>query len=103
MLHITCVICGKEITLADVHRYVVKMEVFAAHDPAELTEADLDEDHMEAVSQLLRDEEDQLGDSEEPAPPHKNFRYDLCPNCHKKFVRDPLGREAAQKFDFSEN
>lgn len=98
MLHITCDICGKEITLGDDHRYVVKMEVFAAHDPAEITEADLDEDHMEAVSQLLRDE-DNLAD---PAPRYKNFRYDLCPECHKKFVRDPLGKEA-QKFDFSEN
>ena len=85
MLHITCDICGKEITLGDDHRYVVKMEVFAAHDPAEITEADLDEDHMEAVSQLIRDEDSSL---DEPAPRYKNFRYDLCPECHKKFVAD---------------
>jgi hypothetical protein len=58
---------------------------------------------MEAVSQLLREMDDDLADPEAIAPAYKNFRYDLCPDCHKKFVRDPLGKEAAQKFDFSEN
>ena len=102
MLHITCDLCGKELLPGEDHRFVVKMEVFAAHDPAEITEADLDEDHMEAVSQLLRDMEDNLADPDlEPA--HQKFRYDLCPDCQKKFVRDPLSKEAAQKFDFSEN
>jgi hypothetical protein len=103
MLHVTCDLCGKELTPGDDHRYVVKMEVFAAHDPSEITEADLDDDHMEAVSQLLRDTEESLSDPDSDAPAYKNFRYDLCPECHKKFVRDPLSKEAAQKFDFSEN
>jgi hypothetical protein len=102
MLHVTCDFCGKELRPGDDHHYVVKIEAYAAHDPAEITEADLDEDHMEAVSQLLRDMEDNLANPE-MVEPYKNFRYDLCPDCHKKFVRDPLGKEAAQKFDFSEN
>jgi hypothetical protein len=103
MLHVTCDLCGKQLAFIQDHRYVVKIEVFAAHDPAEITEADLDQDHMEAVSQLLRDEEDSLIDPDLSAPAYKNLRYDLCPECHKKFLRDPLGREAAQNFDFSEN
>jgi hypothetical protein len=103
MLHVTCDLCGKELLPGDDHRFVVKIEVFAAHDPSEITEADLDDDHMEAVSQLLREMEDNLPDPNDAAPTYKNFRYDLCPECQKKFVRDPLGKEAAQKFDFSEN
>jgi hypothetical protein len=102
MLHISCDLCGKQIATLDNGRYVVKIEVFAAHDPAEITEADLDEDHLEEVSQLLR-ETDQLADPDEESPAYKNFRFDLCPACHKKFVRDPMGKEAAQKFDFSKN
>jgi hypothetical protein len=103
MLHITCDLCGKELLPGDDHRFVVKIEVFAAHDPTEITEADLDEDHMEAVSQLLREmEENEVEDLDLP-PTSKKMRYDLCPDCQKKFVRDPLGKEAAQKFDFSEN
>jgi hypothetical protein len=101
MLHISCDLCRKEISSESNFRYVVKMEVFAAHDPAELTEADLDEDHMEAVSQLIRDQA--LIDPDEASPAYKSIRFDLCPECHKKFIRDPLGKEAAQNFDFSEN
>jgi hypothetical protein len=101
MLHVTCDLCGKELRSGDDQRYIVKIEVFAGHDPGELTEADLDEDHMEAVSQLLRQMED--GGVEDLDDAQQNFRYDLCPECRTKFVRDPLGREAAQKFDFSEN
>jgi hypothetical protein len=44
-----------------------------------------------------------MGDAEELEPPSRHFRYDLCPDCRKKYVRDPLSKEAAQKFDFSEN
>ena len=58
MLHVTCDLCGKKIRPGEDHHFVVKIEVFAAHDPAEITEADLDEDHMEAVGQLLRDMEE---------------------------------------------
>ncbi len=83
---------------------MVKIEVFTADNPSEITEADLDEDHMEAVSELLRDiEEGLVEDSDLEEPTTQQMRYDLCPGCRKKFVRDPLGREPAQKFDFSEN
>src|ERR1700749_5157708 len=57
MLHVTCDGCGKELRAGEDH-HVVKIEVFAPHDPAELTEADLDEDHMEAVGELLRQMEE---------------------------------------------
>jgi hypothetical protein len=80
----------------------VKIEVFAARDPGELTEADLDEDHMEAVGELLRQmEETDEAIEVEPAACHR--RYDLCTDCRKRFLRDPLGRETAQKFLFSKN
>src|ERR1700682_6570911 len=102
MLLITCDLCGKQVSTEENPRYVVKIEASAAHDPAEITEADLDEDHMEAVSELLRDLEENSG-AVEVAPSSKSFRYDLCSECHTRFVRDPLGKEAAQKFHFSKN
>src|SRR5215831_17392010 len=98
MLHITCDLCGKELRGGGDH-YVVKIEVFPTQDPAVLTEADLDEDHMEAVSQMLREMEDM--EAPEVEPPSQQRRYDLCPECRKRYLRDPLNREAAQKFDFS--
>jgi len=54
MLHYSCDLCGKDMTDGADGRYVVHMEVFAAHDPAELTDADLGDDHLEEVGQLLR-------------------------------------------------
>jgi len=86
---------------ADDRRYVVKVEVFAAHDPAELTDADLDADQLDEVSQVLNEEA--AADDAALVPAFKQFRYDLCPDCHIKFLRDPLNKDAAQKFHFSEN
>jgi hypothetical protein len=103
MLHFTCDLCGKEMLPGDDGRYVVQLEVYSAHDPAELTEADLDQDHMDEISQILAEMEDQPDDCDETAPDYKKLRYDLCSDCHKKFLRDPLGKDAAQKFHFSEN
>src|SRR5713226_1834984 len=102
MLHVTCDLCGKELRPGEDHHFVVKVEVFAAHDPTELTEADLDEDHMEAFGELLRETEEAT--ASDPLPPAcQQLRYDLCPNCRQRFLRDPLGKDAVQKFDFSEN
>jgi hypothetical protein len=101
MLHITCDHCGKELRAGEDH-YVVKIEVFAGHDPAEITEADLDEDHMEAVGELLRELEEE-GEEAQVEPTSRHFRYDLCPGCRKRYLRDPLSKDSAQKFDFSEN
>ncbi len=101
MLHITCDHCGKQLRCGQDH-FVVKIEVFAAQDPAEITEADLEEDHMEAVSQLLQEmEEAEEASVFESASQHR--RYDLCPDCRRRFLRDPLNKDSIQKFDFSEN
>lgn len=103
MVHVTCDLCGKDVSVEQPSHFIVKIEVYAAQDPAQLTEADLDEDHVEAVGQLLRDAEDGLAGADDLAPTYRKIRFDLCPACHKKFLRDPLGREAAQNFNFSEN
>jgi hypothetical protein len=102
MVHITCDLCGKELHPGQDH-YVVKIELFVAAQPAPLTEADLDEDHMEAVGELLQEMEDSDDLDVRTEPTCKNFRYDLCPDCQKRFARNPLNREAAQKVHFSEN
>jgi hypothetical protein len=102
MLHVTCDLCGKAIRPGEDHHYVVKLEVFASHEPAALSETDLEDDHLEAVSQLLR-EMDEAGEGEALPAPSQERRYDLCGSCRERFLRDPLGKDAAQKFDFSEN
>ena len=67
-----------------------------------LQEADLDEDHLQEVSQLLRDMEEN-GEEEGFDTATRSFHFDLCPDCHQRFVRDPLGKEQVQKLFFSKN
>ena len=103
MLHFSCDICGKDLTADAAPRFVVKMEAFAATDPAQLTDEDMDADHIEEMAQLLNAIEDGLEDAPELLPTCQKLRFDLCPECYRKFVKDPLGRDAANRFDFSKN
>jgi hypothetical protein len=103
MTHVTCDCCGKELRPGEDFRYVIKIEAYAAHDPAEITDADLEDDHLEAIGEILRAMEDHPHDEIPLAAPTRNFRYDLCSHCHQKFVRDPLGRGQLEKVDFSKN
>ncbi len=102
MLHVTCDLCGKKIRAGQDQRYVVRIEAYAVDDPAEITEADLDQDHMEMIGQLLQECEEN-DTCTELVDPYQNFRYDLCSECHKRFVQDPMAREREAKFHFSKN
>jgi hypothetical protein len=101
MVHFSCDLCGKELCDAE-DRFVVKIEVFGAGEPAEISEADLDADNLEAVAQKLQESEEDA-DCRPVEPATRNYRFDLCPECCKRYERAPLARDAAQKFDFSEN
>ena len=94
MLHYTCDACGDPV--GD-RRYTVRLELTAAHDPAALTEADLDEDHLTTLDDLL-------GGHAEPAPLRREtLVYDLCVGCRDRFRKDPLGRDAGRRLEFSAN
>jgi hypothetical protein len=102
MMHFTCDQCGKEMRAEGDPRFEVKIECRAVHDVTELTDDDLDEDHIESMSELLKELEE--GDeSLFLPPPRQEFRYDLCPDCHDRFLRDPLGKENGHKLHFSQN
>ena len=102
MVHFTCDLCGKDLSASGDRRFVVKIAAYAGFDPTQITEADLDEDHMEAVSELLNREE---GCTTEGADSglYQGFRFDLCPTCHSRFIKDPLNRELLRSLNFSEN
>ena len=101
MIHYSCDLCGKNLTSEDL-RYVVKVDVHAALAPLSPAEDDSDVDHLEELSDML----DQMGDDESPSPLDgpQEMRHDLCPECCKKFLKDPLGRESVLKqLNFSVN
>jgi hypothetical protein len=103
MLHFSCDICGKDLTPDTAPRYVVKMEAYAATDPAQLTAEDMDADCIEEMAQLLSAIEEGEEETPDLLPTCHKVRFDLCTVCFRKFVKDPLGRDMASRFDFSEN
>ena len=98
MLHFTCDVCGQP--LRD-ERYVAHIEVRPAFDPNEVTESDLDDDHLQQVAQLLENTD---GSTESSADADQHtFRFDFCRECLDRYVTDPLGRESWRRLNFSEN
>lgn len=100
MIHFSCDVCKRALDSDDL-RYVVKMEVYAAIDPT-ADERDDDRDHLAEIQDILQ----RTADSNDPNisdDVYEHLRFDLCPECRKKFVKNPLGREGSKQFDFSKN
>ena len=102
MRHFSCDLCGKDLTTGEDARFVLRMEVYPASESTELTEADLDQDHVETMAEMLQELEDS-GEHAVCVPTTQKLQYDLCGGCHNKFVADPLGRESKPKLQFSKN
>ena len=102
MIHYSCDCCKRIIDLQEELRYVVRMEVYAAMDPCESDEPDDDRDYLSEVQDIIERSEDaesdRIGDDI-----YQQLRFDLCPECRQKFLKNPVVRETAQQFDFSEN
>jgi len=93
-----CDMCGRPLLVDSDVRYVVKIEVFAAYDPMELTADDLRQDHLDEIRELARTLakadpqtlEDQV---------YRDFTFDLCPRCQKRYPKDPLPRPGGDTQD----
>jgi hypothetical protein len=101
MIHYSCDLCKRKLDPRDDLRYVVRIEVTAAFDP--VTEEDeSDRDHLQEIEDILERLED--ADNDDVCDDvYQQLRFDLCPQCRRRFANNPLGREAAKLFDFSDN
>ncbi len=100
MLHFSCDLCGRR--LNEERRFVAKVEVYPAFDPDEIEESDLDADNLEELASAIEAiEAGEPPPAEESGP--QEFRFDLCPHCHQRYLNDPLGRDALRRLNFSEN
>ena len=106
MLHYSCDVCKRPIDLQTGPRHVVKIEVFAAleEDHGCGCEAEADEaeqaDHLEEMEDLL-ERLDDAGDGLDDET--RSMRFDLCDDCRRRFVRNPLGLKKGKQLDFSQN
>ncbi len=101
MIHYSCDCCKRVLDPDDL-RYVVKMEVYAAFEPSAMDEADNDRDHLQEIQEILQRSED-ADDDQIGSDVYEQLRFDLCTECRKKFLKDPLGRDLSKQFDFSKN
>ncbi len=70
-------------------RYTVKIDVRAAYDELVISLADLVRDHRSELLALIEKlKHKDPREIEESV--YKNFNLDLCPACHKAYIRDPL-------------
>lgn len=101
MIHHSCDRCQKIIDPRDDIRYVVRIEVQASIDPVD-QQYDQDRDHLleleEIIERLECEESDEFSDSL-----YQRQRHDLCSNCYREYMRNPLSTRSEVKFGFSEN
>ncbi len=70
-------------------RYRVKIDVRAAYDQLEIGLADLVKDHRAEMIKLI--EQMRHKDPREiEETVYKGFSLDLCPTCHRAYIRNPL-------------
>ncbi len=99
MIHYSCDLCKRPLDPQDDLRYVVKLEVYASLDPAEI---DDDRDHLQEIHEII-ERLDDAADAQIGEDVYQQLRFDLCPECKKRFLKNPLGRKAVEQFDFSKN
>jgi len=102
MIRYSCDFCKRDLEPDQDLRYVVKIEIYAALDPAATSEEEEDRDHLEEIQDILErlddSDCDQIGEDV-----YQQLRFDLCPECRKKFAKNPLAREVVKAFNFSTN
>ena len=101
MIHYSCDRCRRAIDAHQAMRYVVKMEIEATLESSAEEPAD-DCDCLHEMDQLLVRLEDHILEEDETVL-FQRKRYDLCPDCYRKFVKNPLGRDSLVPFGFSHN
>jgi hypothetical protein len=101
MIHFTCDGCHRSLEPDRDARYVVRVEVYTALDAA-AADSDDDRDHLEELQEIIERLDDEALEhiAEET---YQEVRYDLCSECRRKFLRNPLGRGLAPQLNFSQN
>lgn len=99
MMHYSCDVCGCK--LKD-ERFVVRLDIYPAYDPDALRAEDLEQDNLTELSELLS-ELDTSGEMNFQDTEPASFRYDLCPDCHQNYRKDPLALHRPGRMRFSEN
>lgn len=99
-IHYTCDLCSKSINIDREVRYEVNIEIKAAFEAHDCDDAPCDlHDEMSELIDLM----EELDSEDIEGGVYKIFRYDLCNDCRKRYMKDPFFRKSLRKLGFSEN
>jgi DNA-directed RNA polymerase subunit RPC12/RpoP len=101
MIHYTCDRCHRVINSEQEIRYTLRLESTAAIDLPEDIQGD-DRNHLEELNEML----EQLEETERQEISESVYqvqRFDLCSECQRQFLKNPLGTEKSPKLQFSDN
>ena len=102
MIHYSCDRCKRVLDPEQDLRYVVKLEVHAAMEPLDVDEDEDDRDHLLEIQEML----ERLEDSQDEGigeDVYQKRRFDLCSECYRKYIKNPVGRELPAHIGFSQN
>jgi len=88
MIIYRCDGCGRAMRQGDL-RYIVTIDVRAAYDEIQIGLADLVRDHRQEILALLEKLKDR-DPAELEEQVYKKLQRDLCPACHRAYIREPL-------------
>ena len=101
MIHHSCDRCKRMIDRAEDARHVVRIEVETPLDLSSLEDLEEDRDYLNELNDVLEDLDVDDESLMEMLP--QRMQFDLCPDCYRKFISDPLGADTRVPVGFSRN
>ncbi|MEW6025823.1 MAG: hypothetical protein AB1599_00810 [Planctomycetota bacterium] len=98
MFHFICDRCEKGLLLGEDVRYEMTVEIKSAYDPMEITGEDLKKDFNDEILELLNKMKHKTQEELEDQV-YKLFKFDLCMECQKRILKDPLLREGYKGYN----
>lgn len=89
MIRYECDRCGLSLGPNDAHRYIVKLEIYAAAGHIELTDESTDHGGPALAGVLKTLASADPDDVEDQT--YRVFRFDVCDRCRREVLRRPLG------------
>ena len=102
MIQYSCDRCKRVLDSDEDLRYVVRIEIEAKFDGLD-DEPDDDRDHLLELHEVLERLDDTDEDNSVDEEVYRRKRFDMCAECYRKYLKNPLGRELSAPLGFSNN
>lgn len=101
MIHYSCDRCKRILDSQRDQRYVVRIEVQAVLEPPTIEALEDDRDHLVELEDMLSAVD--LSDFDPDQDLFQQRRFDLCQDCYRKYLQNPLGAEPVAHWGTSDN